>query len=174
MSQQLPPPDPAAMLPRIRQVALGRPFAWLAAGWRDLLANPIASQMSVLRSTLIGGLVANVATNLKRRQTRIRLFETGSCFYRDERGQPVPGFAQPWRLTALAYGPALPEQWASATINSDFFDLKGDLERLLAPKVARFERIAHPALHPGRSAQIIVDECVVGIMGELHPQWQQK
>ncbi|HQO28267.1 MAG TPA: phenylalanine--tRNA ligase subunit beta [Accumulibacter sp.] len=138
------------------------------------LANPIASQLSVLRSTLIGGLIANVTTNLKRRQTRIRLFETGRCFMRDEPGLPVPGFSQPWRLTALAYGPVLPEQWASPTRNSDFFDIKGDLERLLAPKTARFERFTHPALHPGRSAKIIVDGRVVGILGELHPQWQQK
>lgn len=138
------------------------------------LVNPIASQMSVLRSTLIGGLVANVATNLKRRQTRVRLFETGRCFNRDEKGQPVPGFSQPWLLTALAYGPALPEQWASSIRNSDFFDIKGDLERLLAPRVARFERATHPALHPGRSARIRVDDRVVGIVGELHPQWQQK
>ncbi|MBL8398847.1 MAG: phenylalanine--tRNA ligase subunit beta [Candidatus Accumulibacter sp.] len=158
-------------------------FAFVEEAWeidftdnRQLirLSNPIASQLSVLRSTLIGGLVANVLTNLKRRQTRVRLFETGRCFYRDTPGEPVAGFAQPWRLAALAYGPALPEQWAPPARNVDFFDLKGDLERLLTPKTPRFEHATHPALHPGRSARVIVDGRSVGMIGELHPQWQQK
>jgi phenylalanyl-tRNA synthetase beta chain len=141
------------------------------------LANPIASQMSVMRSTLIGGLVANVTTNLKRKQSRVRVFETGRCFFRDPAGAPVKGFRQPWKLAALAYGSALPEQWGasgSAARNVDFFDAKGEIELLLAPKVARFEKIAHPALHPGRGAAIIVDGQPVGCVGELHPQWLQK
>ena len=60
------------------------------------------------------------------------------------------------------------------TRNVDFFDLKGELELLLAPKTARFEAATHPALHPGRCARIVVDEAPVGYLGELHPQWQQK
>ena len=122
------------------------------------LANPIASQMSVMRSTLIGGLVANVVTNLRRKQNRVRLFETGRCFFRDTNGTPVAGFRQPWKLAALAYGGTLPEQWGMPTRNVDFFDLKGELELLLAPKTARFEAATHPALHPGRCARIVVDE----------------
>lgn len=138
------------------------------------LANPIASQLSVMRSTLIGGLLANVATNLKRRQGRVRLFETGRCFFRDRPGSPVAGFRQPWKLTALAYGTAFPEQWGCAARNADFFDLKGDLELLLTPSSATFERAVHPALHPGRSARVLVDGKAIGFVGELHPQWQQK
>jgi phenylalanyl-tRNA synthetase beta chain len=138
------------------------------------LANPIASQLSVMRSTLIGGLLANVATNLKRRQGRVRLFETGRCFFRDRPGSPVAGFRQPWKLTALAYGTAFPEQWGCAARNVDFFDLKGDLELLLTPSSATFARAVHPALHPGRSARVLVDGKAIGFVGELHPQWQQK
>lgn len=138
------------------------------------LANPIASQMSVMRSTLLGGLVANLASNLKRKQNRVRVFETGRCFLRGAEAGSVAGFHQPWRLAGLAYGGALPEQWGAAARNVDFFDVKGDLEALLAPRVARSEKVAHPALHPGRSAQIVVDGRILGVVGELHPQWVQK
>jgi len=158
-------------------------FAFVEEAWeRDLagndrvirLANPIASQLSVMRSSLFGGLLANVATNLKRRQSRVRVFETGRCFLRDPLGGPVAGFRQPWKLAALAYGAALPEQWGCAARNVDYFDVKGDLELLLTPRVARFEVAEHPALHPGRSARVLVDGQAIGFIGELHPQWQQK
>jgi phenylalanyl-tRNA synthetase beta chain len=138
------------------------------------LANPIASQFSVMRSSLIGGLVGNLAGNLKHRQSRVRVFETGRCFLRDDQGTPVAGFRQPWRIAALAYGTALPEQWGSTARNVDFFDLKGDLERLLVPLAASFEKASHPALHPGRSARVMVAGQAIGFIGELHPQWQQK
>ncbi|MBA3996759.1 MAG: phenylalanine--tRNA ligase subunit beta [Candidatus Accumulibacter sp.] len=152
--------------------------AWEAdfAGNRNLirLANPIASQLSVMRSTLIGGLVANVATNLKRKQSRVRVFETGRCFFRDAQGGPVAGFRQPWKLAGLAYGGAVPEQWGAPARNVDFFDVKGDLEVLLAPAGARFEKTEHPALHPGRSARVLLAGKEIGVIGELHPKWVQK
>ena len=185
----LPQTEDARPLFRVRQILADRGFqevvnyAFIEEAWESdfaannapiRLANPIASQMSVMRSTLIGGLVANVATNLKRKQNRVRVFETGRCFFRDSTGTPVAGFRQPWKLAGLAYGTALPEQWGSTTRNVDFFDIKGEIELLLAPKVARFEKATHPALHPGRCAKIIVDDIVVGHLGELHPQWQQK
>ena len=138
------------------------------------LANPIASQMSVMRSTLIGGLVANVVTNRKRQTTRVRVFEIGRCFARDAAGQPVEGFHQPVRIAALAAGFAKPEQWGEANRNVDFFDVKADLEALLFPRVAEFERASHPALHPGRSAAVKVDGKAVGFIGELHPVWVQR
>ncbi len=152
--------------------------AWEAdfAGNQNLirLANPIASQLSVMRSTLIGGLVANVATNLKRKQSRVRVFETGRCFFRDAPGGPVAGFRQPWKLAGLAYGGAVPEQWGAPARNVDFFDVKGDLEVLLAPAGARFEKTEHPALHPGRSARVLLAGKEIGVIGELHPKWVQK
>lgn len=185
----LPRTERARPLSRIRQILTDRGFqevvnyAFIDAAWEAdftnnaspiRLANPIASQMSVMRSTLIGGLIANVVTNLRRRQNRVRIFETGRCFFRDANGAPVAGFRQPWKLAALAYGSALPEQWGAPTRNVNFFDIKGELELLLAPQTARFEATAHPALHPGRCARIIVDGAMVGYLGELHPQWQQK
>ncbi|MDX5362671.1 MAG: phenylalanine--tRNA ligase subunit beta [Pseudazoarcus pumilus] len=137
------------------------------------LANPIASQMSVMRTSLIPGLVATLADNLKRQQARVRVFELGRCFLADPDGGPVAGYRQPVRIAALAAGPAVAEQWGVATRRADFFDLKGDLEALLAPRRAEFLPFAHPALHPGRSAEVRIDGVSVGVIGELHPQWAE-
>ena len=185
----LPQTEDSRPLYRVRQILADRGFqevvnfAFVEEAWEcDFasnatpirLANPIASQMSVMRSTLIGGLVSNVVTNLKRKQNRVRLFETGRCFFRDPQGQPVKGFRQPWKIAGLAYGDALPEQWGNPNRVADFYDIKGDVESLLAPTTARFEKAKHPALHPGRSARILVNDREVGFIGELHPQWLQK
>ncbi|HSG23387.1 MAG TPA: phenylalanine--tRNA ligase subunit beta, partial [Azonexus sp.] len=138
------------------------------------LANPIASQMAVMRSTLFGGLISNLRTNLNRKQSRVRLFETGRTFHRDAKGCPVEGFHQPRKLAGLAYGGALPEGWSDGGRKVDFFDVKGDLEALLAPAKLRFEKLLHPALHPGRAAKVLLDDCEIGCVGELHPEWVQK
>ncbi|KWI64926.1 phenylalanine--tRNA ligase subunit beta [Burkholderia stagnalis] len=142
------------------------------------LLNPIASQLSVMRTTLFGSLIAVLRHNLNRRADRVRVFEAGRVFLADASVQAgelaVAGYAQPKRVGALAYGPALDEQWGVATRAVDFFDVKGDLEALLAPTSARFVKAEHPALHPGRSARIEVDGRAVGWIGELHPRLMQK
>lgn len=142
------------------------------------LQNPIASQMSVMRSTLIGSLVANVRYNLNRKAGRVRAFEVGAVYLRNAEVQDGPlsvaGFDQPKRVAAIAYGPAVDEQWGAPTRAVDFFDVKGDLEALFSPRTVRFAKAEHPALHPGRSASVEVDGKVVGIVGELHPRWLQK
>ena len=132
------------------------------------LQNPLAAQYSVMRSTLIGGLIEILQNNLNRKQSRVRVFEIARIF-RDE----TPN-GQPERLGALVYGSALPEQWGAAARATDFYDVKADVESLLAGKTAEFVRAEHPALHPGRSAEIRVDGAAVGFIGELHPQWLQK
>ena len=142
------------------------------------LRNPIASQMNVMRSTLIGSLIANVRYNLNRKAGRVRAFEVGAVFLRNADVQDgaltVAGFDQPKRVAAIAYGPAVDEQWGAATRAVDFFDVKGDLEALFAPRAVRFAKTAHPALHPGRCAAVEVDGRQVGVIGELHPRWLQK
>lgn len=142
------------------------------------LLNPIASQMSVMRTSLIASLVANVRYNLNRKLNRVRLFEIGAVFLRDESVQDGPlsvaGYAQPKRIAAIAYGPAAEEQWGLPHRNVDYFDIKADLEALFAPKALRFVKAEHPALHPGRCAQVLLDGRVIGVIGELHPRWQQK
>ncbi len=158
-------------------------YSFVDAAWEQefcanaapvVLANPIASQMGVMRSSLIGGLVANLASNLNRRIERVRVFETGRCFLRNDKGDQIPGFLQPKRIAALAAGPVAPEQWGMAARRADFFDAKADVEALLAPVRASFERLEHPALHPGRAAAIIVQDRMIGLVGELHPRWVQK
>jgi phenylalanyl-tRNA synthetase beta chain len=142
------------------------------------LLNPIASQLAVMRTTLIGGLVANVRYNLNRKLSRIRVFEVGRVFLRDpgvaDGELAVAGVRQPVRVGAIAFGPAFEEQWGVRERPVDFFDLKGDVEALLATRHPRFVKGVHPALHPGRSARIEVDGVAAGWIGELHPRWQQK
>ena len=134
--------------------------------------------MSVMRSSLIGSLVANVRYNLNRKAGRVRVFEIGAVFHRNPNAQDgalsIAGFDQPKRLAAMAYGPASDEQWGTVSRPVDYFDLKADLEAMFAPRVPRFVKTAHPALHPGRSAIVELDGVAVGFIGELHPRWLQK
>ena len=127
--------------------------------------HPIASHLDVMRTTLAGGLLDVLRTNLARKQDRVRLFETGRCFLRV--GQ---GYDQPLRLGGLAYGDALPEQWGSKTRPVDIFDVKGDLEALAASRRLTTERFQHSALHPGRAARVLIDGTSVGWLGEMHPR----
>ena len=142
------------------------------------LQNPIASQMNVMRSSLIGSLVANVRYNLNRKAGRVRAFEVGAIFKRNAQAVDGPlsvaGFDQPKRVGAIAYGPAVDEQWSVATRAVDYFDVKADVEAMFAPRQLRFIKTAHPALHPGRSAAIELDGVAIGFIGELHPRWLQK
>ncbi len=142
------------------------------------LLNPIASQMSVMRSSLMASLVANVRYNLNRKISRVRLFEIGAVYLRNAAVQDGPlsvaGYEQPKRVAAIAYGPAVDEQWGLPSRNVDYFDIKADLEALFAPRTLKFAKAEHPALHPGRSAQVLLDGKAVGVIGELHPRWQQK
>ena len=158
-------------------------FAFVEEAWeRDFcanqdpirLANPIASQLSVMRSSLIPGLVGSLVTNRKRQIDRVRVFEVARVFERKADGEPVSGFQQRMKVSALAAGPALPEQWGERARSVDFYDIKGDLEALLAPRVPSFTPVSHPALHPGRAATVWLDGHVVGVVGEIHPVWVQR
>ena len=158
-------------------------FSFVDAAWETdfannakpvVLANPIASQMSVMRSSLIGGLVGTLIANRKRQTERVRVFEVGRCFRRDAASAPVAGFDQPLRLAGLAAGPARPEQWGTPAGRVDFYDIKADVEALFAPRRLEFIKSGHPALHPGRCAAVSLDGRPVGVLGELHPRWVQK
>jgi phenylalanyl-tRNA synthetase beta chain len=133
--------------------------------------------MSVMRSSLIGSLLQVLKFNQDRKAERLRVFEIGRVFMRDasvaDSDSTVAGVHQPLRVAALASGPLDPAGWAQDTRAVDFFDVKGDLEALLAPLRLTFEPCDHPALHPGRSARVIVDGNAVGVVGQLHPRWRQ-
>ena len=142
------------------------------------LLNPIASQLSVMRTSLIGSLVDVIRKNHQRKVQRIRVFEIGRVFLRDAQAVDGPlsvgGVSQPMRIAAAAYGPAFPQQWEGAERAVDLFDLRADLDALAAPLELRLEPAAHPALHPGRSAKVLLGGKAVGWIGELHPKWLRK
>ena len=144
--------------------------------------NPLASQLAVMRSSLMGGLLTNLRSNLNRKANRVRLFELGRVFKKDaavkEGELAIQGIAQPIHIGGLAYGLLNPEQWGQKSRPVDFFDVKGDLEAFLAPLKLVTQATEHPALHPGRCAKLQIqaeDGKVrdIGVMGELHPKWQQ-
>ena len=162
-------------------------FSFVESGWeRDLagnsdpirLLNPIASQMSVMRSSLLGSLLQALRFNLDRKSERVRVFELGRVFLRDPdvatTDTTVRGVNQPMRLAGLAYGDVDGLQWGRKGPGGDFFDVKGDIETLLAPVRAQFVAADHPAMHPGRCAQIMVGATEIGFVGELHPRWRQQ
>jgi phenylalanyl-tRNA synthetase beta chain len=202
--QQLPTTPPLAPITsRIRAEARRSPFAvrralaalgyqetinfsFVEERWEHELAgnpnpikllNPIASQMSVMRSSLLGSLLQVLKFNLDRKASRVNLFELGRVFLRDARSQntdtTVAGFDQPMRVAGLAYGPRETLQWSTSDKGVDFFDVKGDVQALLAPRQAVFAPATHPAMHPGRCASVVIDGVAVGFVGELHPQWRQ-
>ena len=137
------------------------------------VANPISSQLSVMRTSLIGGLIATLQYNLNHGESRLKLFELGRCFLHDAANLD----AQPELLGGLVYGSRFPEQWGEGGqkgVQSDFYSVKGDIEVLLQGLDSRFEKTTHAALHPGRSAGIFIAGKQAGVLGELHPQWQQR
>ena len=161
-------------------------FSFVEARWEHELhgnadpirvLNPIAAPLSVMRSSLIGSLVQVLRHNLARKTGRVRVFELGRVAWRDAGvtagDLSVAGVAQPMRVAGLAHGPVDTTQWGTKERAVDFFDLKGDVEVLLAPCKPVFRPDAHPALHPGRSARVLVDGQAIGFIGELHPRWRQ-
>ncbi|MDB5954631.1 phenylalanine--tRNA ligase subunit beta [Ramlibacter sp.] len=162
-------------------------FSFVEAHWeRDLagktdpikLLNPIASQMSVMRSSLLGSLLQVLKFNLDRKAERVRVFELGRVFERDAGVQTtdttVRGVRQPMKIAGLAYGSPDGLQWARKAAHGDFYDMKGDVQALLSPLQAEFVPGEHPAMHPGRCAAIRIGGHEVGFVGELHPRWRQQ
>lgn len=137
------------------------------------LANPISADLAVMRTTLWAGLVPILQHNLNRQQNRVRLFEYGLSFVRQ--GTDIK---QENRLSGVVYGGVEPEQWGGATHKVDFYDVKGDVEALLAltNRSAEFRFVAesHPALHPGQSARIYLGELPVGWLGAIHPTLERE
>lgn len=137
------------------------------------LANPIASDMSVMRTGLWPGLLQALIHNRNRQQTRVRLFEVGKRFNRI--GKKI---RETNMIGGVILGLAEPEQWALPAREADYFDLKGDVGALIAltgnSDAFRFEQASHPSLHSGQSARISCDNEPVGWIGALHPDIQAK
>jgi len=145
---------------------LDRRFAGGRAGLE--LANPIASHLAVMRQSLWPGLCQAAAYNLARQQERVLLFESGVRFI-----QQSDELEEENMIAGLATGPRLPEQWDAPTTSADLFDIKSVIEALAAlsgePESFEFRAATHPALRPGRSAEVLRHGQRIGNFGELHP-----
>jgi len=139
------------------------------------LANPLSSEMSVMRTTMWAGLLNALKHNVNRQQTRVRLFETGLCFKPESEKSGIDAIAQDPMFAGVICGDLNHEQWAEKSKKVDFYDIKADVEALLSYSEVEsyFEAAEHPALHPGQSACIIQNSQVVGWIGALHPEVQK-
>ncbi|ETN92176.1 Phenylalanine--tRNA ligase beta subunit [Gammaproteobacteria bacterium MOLA455] len=136
------------------------------------LQNPISADMSVMRTSLWPGLLSTAIYNLNRQQNRVRIFEAGQCFVPGENGALTQNMA----LAGLICGSRTPTGWTASKDKVDFFDLKGDLEAVLAltglAEQFSFTAAEHPALHPGQAAMVSRNGEQVGWIGQLHPKLQ--
>ena len=180
--RMLPSPEAALNLAWARDVLVNQgyqeiiTYSFIEESWeRDLLGNtapiklknPIASNMSVMRSGLWGGLLDTLTYNLNRKQERAMLFEVGASYHALE-----TGYHEQIQVAGLFYGACQSEQWSAATKDVDFYDVKAHVD-LLTHGHAEFCAEAHMALHPGQTARVYLHGKPIGWVGKLHPKWQQ-
>jgi phenylalanyl-tRNA synthetase beta chain len=136
------------------------------------LANALSSDLEVMRTALLPGLVETLASNLRRQQDRLRFFEIGTVFEQKDT------LIESLRVAAVACGGAMPEQWGVAGRAVDFFDLKGDLESMLSLRgetgEVEFRNTSLPWLHPGQAAMVSIDGVDIGWAGCVHPSIQKQ
>ncbi|MDO7208475.1 phenylalanine--tRNA ligase subunit beta [Acinetobacter nosocomialis] len=140
-----------------------------------MLANPISSDLAAMRSTLLSSLIPCVQYNLNRQQSRVRFFELGLRFdYQD--ANSIKDLKQIPTLALIAVGSREPESWHAKPQPMDFFDFKGEVEEVLAAGRVKVEyvRSERSWLHPGQSAEILVDGKSIGYLGRLHPSLENQ
>ena len=179
----LPAPEAASSVDSLRQVLVQHgyfeaiTYSFVDANWeRELmdnaqaimLKNPIASQMSVMRSGLWGGLLDALSYNINRKQDRVLLFEVGASYHEN-----ATGFTETTQIAGVFYGNVLPEQWAAGAAQVDFYDVKAHVDSLTNGAV-EYRAQSHPALHPGQSAAVYLGNQPIGWLGKLHPKHQQQ
>jgi phenylalanyl-tRNA synthetase beta chain len=127
--------------------------------------------MSLMRASLLPGLLKALLANVSRQQNRVRLFEVGACFVSDA------ALRQSLRVAGVATGARLPENWTNPAELLDFFDVKGDVERLLGVgghTAVGYQPATDPILHPGQAATVWSDARCIGRLGCLHPEVQHR
>ena len=136
------------------------------------LANPLSAELGVMRTALLPGLVQALRHNAARQQSRVRLFELGRIFRAPAQAKDAPN--ETTRIAAVCCGNASAEQWGEAARSVDFYDLKADLESLIAlcgrDVALRYLPTTEPWLHPGRSAEVWRNDARLGWIGHLHPR----
>ena len=178
----LPAPEAALNLAWARDLLVNQSYqeiitySFVDENWeRDLLGNanpikvknPIASNMSVMRSALWGGLLDVLTYNLNRKQERAMLFEIGASYHQDKQT-----YCEQTRVAGLFYGAFQPEQWAASAKDVDFYDVKAHVDALTHNQ-AEYRAEVHCALHPGQTARVYLHGKAIGWLGKLHPKWQQ-
>lgn len=140
-----------------------------------MLANPISSDLAAMRSTLLSSLIPCVQYNLNRQQSRVRFFELGLRFDY-QKANSIQDLKQIPTLALVAVGSREPESWHAKPQPMDFFDFKGEVEEILAAGRVKVEyvRSERPWLHPGQSAEILVDGQSIGYLGRLHPSLENE
>ncbi len=157
-------------------------YSFISPRWQEwldpqspawVLSNPISAEMSVMRTSLWPGLLQALQYNQNRQIPRVRLFESGLCFL--PLGEQIQQLEM---LAGVVSGSAYPEQWGTSSRPIDFFDVKADIEALLAlsGQASRYswQPVQHPALHPGQSAELLYAGQPAGRVGALHPSVAQK
>ena len=155
-------------------------YSFISPEWHDVFApdiqpavleNPMSKEQSVMRTSLIPGLVDALVGNVARQSTSIRMFEYGQCF-----NGGVANLEQGFRISGVLWGLKDPENWAQRAENVDFFDIKGDVERLVevCGRTVTFGASTRPEFHPGQSADIFIGDDTVGAVGRLSPELQRK
>ena len=133
---------------------------------RSACSIPSPASCDVMRTSLLPGLIETLQTNLNRKESRIRHLRTGP--HVPPRGGRATRSRCAWAASRTAA--PTPEQWGEPARDVDFYDVKGDLEALVAPRGLRPNAAEHPALHPGRCASVAIDGIAAGWLGELHPR----
>lgn len=140
-----------------------------------VLTSPISVEMSAMRTTLLAGLATAAKYNVNRQQKRVRLFELGLSYIQDKDAEN--GIRQEPMIAGIALGDAEAECWAQQSRGVDFFDLKGDVEAMLALTARKDDFVWKvtecPFLHPGQGADLYLDGKKVGVVGMLHPKAQK-
>ncbi len=133
------------------------------------ITNPLSIDMSIMRASLLPGLLNNLLHNLKRQHRAIKLFESGKVFKK----LSTPN-QETEMLAGIGYGLRMDEQWITKLKTINFYDIKGDLERLFSSlrinTSIQYDKSTHPMLCPGRTAEIILDGKTIGYIGELNPE----
>ena len=133
------------------------------------LQNPMSADRSVMRGSLVPGLLSVLKHNVARQIESVRVFEFGQCF-----NELSEGLNQEHRIAGVSTGKRYPESWSNDDSDVDFYDVKGDVHQLLPAMSARLERSTREFLHPGQSAEVILGNKPVGFYGRLHPDLEKE
>lgn len=183
-------PEEIISLSKIKQFLIGRgyneaiTYSFISPEYNQILgdmpeplklSNPLSQEMSIMRKSLLPGLLQVAKYNQVRQTTRLRLFETGACFIKKPEGDAQNNIVEKTSLAGLLFGPLFNEEWANSKQTVDFFDIKNDIEGLFQLN-RRIDTLEYktplkfpPILHPGQSTAVFSQDELLGYVGSMHP-----